>query len=112
MSLEHGKGEPLLRMIRRDAAAPAASVPLPERDAGPATPVAPQGVPPALPLFQARRVVSAGTLARIRQDFPGWDLAELQTEFDAWLAERDGRTPSNYDAAFYGFVRQHHVRRA
>jgi plasmid replication initiation protein len=112
LSLEHGKGEPLLRMIRRDAAPQAASAPPPERDPYPATPAAPEGVPPALPLFQARRVVSAETLARIRHDFPGWDLAELQTEFDAWLGGRDGRAPSNYDAAFYGFVRQHHARRA
>jgi plasmid replication initiation protein len=112
LSLEHGKGEPLLRMIRRDGAAQASGEPLPARELPPTARPAPESASPALPLFQVRRVVSAETLARIRRDFPGWDLAELQTEFDAWLAGHESRAPANYDAAFYGFVRQHHARRA
>jgi hypothetical protein len=28
----------------------------------------------------------------------------------AWLGERDERTPRNYEAAFYGFVRRIHAR--
>ena len=48
------------------------------------------------------------TRESIRRDFPGWDLYVLQTEFDAWIA--DNRAPDDYQAAFYGFVRQHHAR--
>jgi plasmid replication initiation protein len=112
LSLEHGKREPLLRMIRRDAAQASAepqSVPREQPSGASAPAVSP---PPALALFQQRRVLSAETVARIRRDFPGWDLGELQTEFDAWLAGNEGRSPANYEAAFYGFVRQHHARRA
>ena len=34
----------------------------------------------------------------------------LQAEFDAWIADALSRTPKDYEAAFYGFVRQHHNR--
>ena len=91
-------------------------------DARPQPSVAGTGEPPrhaspALSLFQAqpaqtRRAVSEETLARIRRDFPGWDLASCKREFDGWLADDERREPANYDAAFYGFVRQHHTRRA
>ena len=129
LSLEHGRGEPLLRMIRRDAdeagsEPPPADGPVPT----PAEPRWPDAgsdggrASPALPLFQprpalvrsaeTRRIVTEETLARIRRDFPGWDLSELQREFDGWLAGDERRAPANYDAAFYGFVRQHHARRA
>jgi plasmid replication initiation protein len=113
LKLEQGKGEPLLRMTRRAGgqalgdATPAPARSAPERAADQAA-----SEPPALPLFQQRRVVSHETLVRIRRDFPGWDLNELQAEFDAWLTGSERQTPTNYDAAFYGFVRQHHTRRA
>jgi plasmid replication initiation protein len=49
------------------------------------------------------------TLSMVRRDFPGWDVYALKAEFDAWLA--DGTTPpSDYQKAFYGFVRQRHAR--
>jgi plasmid replication initiation protein len=120
LRLEHGKGEPLLRMTRRGAAEaslPAGSDAPPAADAWP-EPASHHGhASPTLSLFQAqpaetRRAVSEETLARIRRDFPGWDLSELQREFDGWLADDERREPANYDAAFYGFVRQHHTRRA
>jgi hypothetical protein len=34
----------------------------------------------------------------------------LQAEFNGWLDEDAQRTPKNYEAAFYGWVRQHHAR--
>jgi hypothetical protein len=127
LALEQGKGEPLLRMIRRNATdatgeLPAAVPPAREDAAGSGTAgtgaaSAGRNAPPVLPLFQARpaqarRVISDETLTRIRRDFPGWDLSELQSEFDTWLTGDESRAPANYDAAFYGFVRQHHARRA
>src|SRR3954462_10393580 len=80
LALEFGKGEPLLRMTRRDLPA-AASEP---RPASPEptmlSPPAPAATGPALPLFVPRHL-SPEALARIRRDFPGWDLQELQSEF-------------------------------
>ncbi len=115
LSLEHGKGEPLLRMIRRDASA-AVSEMLAEADEPASPPRSASATTangsPALPLFQQRRGLTSETVERIRRDFPGWDLGELQTEFDAWIAGDENRKPANYDAAFYGFVRRHHARRA
>ena len=65
--------------------------------------------PASLPLF-GQRALSEATIERIRHDFPGWDIYALQAEFDAWLADSSGRSPRDYEAAFYGFVRQHHAR--
>ena len=76
----------------RDAARPSSSTP-----------------PAPLPLF-GQRALSETTIQRIRHDFPGWDIYALQAEFDAWLADAPGRSPKDYEAAFYGFVRQHHAR--
>jgi Replication initiator protein A len=106
LALERGRGEPVLRMTRRDGApASTAAVAVPPSPAPAERPAA-----PVLPLFQHRQV-SGETLTRIRRDFPGWNLGELQAEFDAWVAQDDRRTPANYDTAFYGFVRKHHARR-
>ncbi len=116
--LEKGKGEPLLRMTRRDDA-PSASPPTPS-PAGPRlepakpwtpgldrmAPGAGGGPPPPC----ANRMLSEGAMARIRGDFPGWDISALQADFDAWLGERDNQAPKDYEAAFYGFVRRFHAR--
>jgi plasmid replication initiation protein len=108
LSLETGRGEPVLRMVRAeptgngDAAMPVARKP--HNVVRPSSSAAP--VP--LPLF-GHRALSATTIERIRHDFPGWDIYALQAAFDAWLS--DGRRdPKDYEAAFYGFVRQHHAR--
>lgn len=50
------------------------------------------------------------TIARIRRDFPGWDVYAMKAEFDAWIAQDASRRPSNYQSAFYGFMRRHHER--
>jgi plasmid replication initiation protein len=113
LSLEQGRGEPLLRMTRRDplpTSAPPPKVPgeprlhLNEDD----RPVASR---PTLPLFEPRRL-SGDAKERIRRECPGWDLEELQSEFDAWIAGSPGRAPSNYEAAFAGFVRRRHAQQS
>ena len=63
-----------------------------------------------MPLFGRLRPISETALQRIRHDFPGWDIYTLQAEFDAWLADDPDRAPKDYEAALYGFVRQHHAR--
>jgi plasmid replication initiation protein len=111
LALEAGKGEPLLRMIRREIPTPSPSqlaASAKERASKPAS-SRNRSKPPSLPLFGSR-TLSAEALERIRADFPGWDIQTLQAEFNAWLGERDERTPRNYEAAFYGFVRRIHAR--
>ena len=109
LMLETGRGEPVLRMVRAEltdgegAAKPASRKP--RQAAQPAS-----SAPPApLPLF-GQRPLSETIINRIRRDFPDWDIYALQAEFDAWLKEAEGRTPKDYEAAFYGFVRQHDAR--
>ena len=47
----------------------------------------------------------------VRRDFPGLDVYALKGDYDAWLADGDGRrTPTDYQKGFYGFVRQIHTR--
>ena len=88
--------DPLLRMIRREAIG-----------------LAPRAQRPADPPKTAlsERHLDDRTLARIRADFPGWDVYALKAEFDAWIAER-AAPPEDYQAAFYGFVRRHHRQNA
>ena len=69
--------------------------------------------PPAhdLPLLSPIiRTLSERTIAQIRSEFPGWDIYALQADFNEWLDEDPTRAPKNYEAAFYGWVRQHHAR--
>jgi hypothetical protein len=56
------------------------------------------------------RNLSDRGIERIRADFPGWDVYALKAEFDTWIDQDPGRQPKDYEAAFYGFVRQHHHR--
>lgn len=103
---EKAQGEPMLRMIRRDY------VTLPDGSLTikPPTKRKPRSAkkaaePAPLPLFAPE--ISDEMLARIRKDFQGWDVYQLKAEFNAWLYEDPARAPKNYEAAFYGFVRQH-----
>ncbi|MBJ3778754.1 replication initiator protein A [Acuticoccus mangrovi] len=52
------------------------------------------------------------TIARVRHDFPGWDVYAMKAEFDDWIAQDPERRPSDYQSAFYGFVRRHHARQS
>jgi hypothetical protein len=56
------------------------------------------------------RTLSERTIVNIRNECPGWDIYALQRAFNEWLNEDSNRTPTNYEAAFQGWVRQHHAR--
>ena len=109
-------GEPTLRMVRRDLVGddPAALPPVPRRKprAAPKRPQeAAQGASSGgLPLFVPRNHLSEETIANVRRDFPGWDVYALKGDFDAWLANDAARQPKDYNAAFYGFVKNYHAR--
>lgn len=72
-----------------------------------AKPKPPPGEPMALFL---RRDLDDQTIARIRKDFPGWDIYALKAEYDAWIDANPDKRPKDYQKAFYGFVRQYHQR--
>ncbi len=109
-----GQGEPLIHMVRRDQAG--------ERDAPDWKPAArpiskprptSHDVPPTenLPLLNPLiRSLSEQTITQIRREFPGWDVYALQASFNEWIDASPERSPKNYEAAFYGWVRQHHAR--
>jgi plasmid replication initiation protein len=111
---EKEQGEPVLRMVRRellpsDGTMPPVMKPRARRTprkAGAHKTQKPE--PPALPLFA--RTLSDEGLARIRKDFPGWDVYALKSEYDRWLDADAQRAPKSYEAAFYGFVRSHTAR--
>jgi plasmid replication initiation protein len=56
------------------------------------------------------RNLSERTIIRIRHDFPKWDIYALKAEFDEWIDEDPTRKPNDYEAAFYGWVKQHNER--
>jgi hypothetical protein len=56
------------------------------------------------------RALSEKTIAQIRREFPDWDVYALQGAFNEWLDGDPARAPKNYEAAFHGWVRQHHAR--
>lgn len=102
------KEEPALRMNRRmtDTPGQGAATRPSSRAASrlqAATAVRPPQAEP--PLFKR---LTDETRENIRRDFPGWDIYALQSDFDAWIAEKG--EPADYQAAFYGFVRQHDAR--
>jgi plasmid replication initiation protein len=99
LTLEFGKGEPLLRMARRTE----------EGRGTPASRHAPKvPQPPISPTFQLFGHLTEETVTSVRQHFPGWDVYALKSEFDAWLGRVPERAPVDYQKAFFGFVRRHH----
>lgn len=109
------EGEPVVHMLKREYAGegepqtwkpspkqPSRHRPLPLGDV-----VRTQALPLLNPII---RTLSERTILQVRHEFPGWDIYALQAEFDAWLDADATREPKNYEAAFYGFVRQHHQR--
>ncbi len=56
------------------------------------------------------RTLSERTINQIRSECPGWDIYALQDAFNEWLDKDPTRAPKNYEAAFQGWVRQHHAR--
>jgi plasmid replication initiation protein len=112
---EGSEGEPLVHMLRRDFAGegqPQSWKPSPKQGPRPRQVSQTDAVPTqALPLLNPIiRTLSERTILQIRNEFPGWDIYAMQAEFDEWLDADATREPKNYEAAFYGFVRQHHQR--
>jgi plasmid replication initiation protein len=110
-------GEPVLHMVRRDqvdegtADSPRRTAGGDSRRAQPHQPGSSLGGARNLPLLTPiLRELSEPCVARIRSDFPGWDVYALKADFDAWLDQASDRTPMDYEKAFYGFVRQHAAR--
>jgi plasmid replication initiation protein len=100
------QGEPTLVMVRREfVTATDGSAVVPARRSQRRSKKAPEA---PMPLFS--RYPGDEVLTRIRADFPGWDIQALKAEFDAWIDQKPTRMPKNYDAALYGFVRQHAAR--
>lgn len=110
-----GEREPLVHMLRREYAAEGKAhdwQPRARHVHKPRLPVHHEGAPVQnLPLLSPlTRSLSDRTIAQIRSEFPGWDIYALQADFNEWLDENPAMTPKSYEAAFYGWVRQHHVR--
>jgi plasmid replication initiation protein len=115
LTASQGEGEPILHMVRRNQLSEAEQVawqsnPRPSRPRlAPAADRSPGPLP--LPLLRPLlRTLSDRGIERIRADFPGWDVYALKAEFDTWIDQDSARQPKDYEAAFYGFVRQHHQR--
>jgi hypothetical protein len=109
------EGEPLVHMVKREYAGEGAHQ---EWKPAPKQPPRPRPVPQIkaphandLPLFSPRiRTLSEQTIAQIRHECPRWDIYALQDIFNEWLDKDPERTPTNYEAAFLGWVRKHHIR--
>jgi plasmid replication initiation protein len=110
-----GEGEPLVHMLRREYAgqgdhqewkSATKHAPRP-RPAQPGEPTRAHDLPLLTPII---RTLSERTIAQIRSEFPRWDIYALQAQFNEWLDGDPSRAPKNYEAAFYGWVKQHHAR--
>ena len=136
LSVEDGKTEPSLRMRRRaNADGVAGNVVMsatrsPSISSGPSDKivVVGQGVSVARPrtdpsVAAPRRspsksggerggeaVALADLISGIGARYPGWDMDNMRSEFDAWIAGDPNRMPHDYGKAFDGFMRRHHER--
>lgn len=99
-----GQGEPILHMFRREVAPAPGPAPVPAAKARAAAKKKAKAAP-VLPLFSGH--LSDETIARVRREFPGWDVYALKSEYDYWLAEDGARAPKDYEAAFLGFIKSH-----
>jgi hypothetical protein len=112
---EGSGGEPLVHMVRREYAGQGDQQewkPVPRHTSRPRqaqheSSTSASDLPLLTPII---RVLSERTISQIRGEFPGWDVYALQDAFNEWLDGDPARTPKNYEAAFYGWVRQHHAR--
>ena len=109
------EGEPLVHMVKREYAGEGAQQEWkPAQRQAPRPRQAPHNEAPRthdLPLLSPLiRTLSERTINQVRREFPGWDIYALQAAFNEWLDEDPRRTPKNYEAAFYGWVRKHHAR--
>jgi plasmid replication initiation protein len=112
---EGSDGEPVIHMVRREFTGEGATQGhhhYTKREIRTAHPQ-PAKITPDSELPLLRPIIhnlSERIIGRIRHDFPGWDVYALKAEFDEWVSEDPARKPKDYEAAFYGFVRQHHER--
>ena len=109
------EGEPLVHMVKREYAGEGAQQewkPAPRQAPRPRqTPLNDAPRTHDLPLLSPLiRTLSERTIAQIRSECPGWDIYALQDAFNEWLDNDPTRAPQNYEAAFFGWVRQHHAR--
>jgi plasmid replication initiation protein len=107
LSLEFGKGEPWLRMVRRetaDSAGTAQHARPPARGEKHKKQFQPGDASSSI--FK-NRALSERTIEAVRRECPGWDIYGLQGEFDAWIADDPDRTPGDYQAAFRAFAKKH-----
>ena len=136
LSIEDGKTEPRLRMRRRANADGSPgnvviglSTPLgisaepPDKivGAGPGASGVRFGNDPSVasPRRSPRRsggerggeAIALGDLiSSIGARYPGWDMDNMRSEFEAWIAGDPSRMPHDYAKAFDGFMRRHHER--
>jgi hypothetical protein len=90
------------------------AIPIPRRDRSPGSPASanqrfgnererPAGPRVGLPP-DGRSGLTERQMARFRRDFPGLDVAWLERDFQAWVADKG--PPKDYAAAFYGFMKK------
>ena len=97
------KGEPLLRMTRRELPA---EQPTTQKVARSPKGPRPSKAPAAAPPMQLFRQLSDHALAQCRKEAKGFDVYGLKTDFDIWLNDDPKRNPRDYEAAFLGFVKK------
>jgi plasmid replication initiation protein len=102
--------EPLLRIVRRDAAnAVAKTKPLVARSSARTAPADRVKRPTPAP-EEARGYLTDETLAHLRTHYRGWDFHALHAEFKSWLHADAERSPDRYQSAFIGYVRRYHEK--
>jgi plasmid replication initiation protein len=102
--------EPLLRIVRRDAAtAVAKTKPLVARSSARTAPADRVKKPTPAP-EEARGYLTDETLAHLRTHYRGWDFHALHAEFKSWLHADAERSPDRYQSAFIGYVRRYHEK--
>lgn len=125
LTVEEGRGEPLLRMRRRvqlqevgyvspgkphvQAVPPRAH----SRDDPAVQPATVPGTAHGADPRPARRreaLPLGDLLAGIGARYPGWDQENLRAEFDAWISADASRMPHDYARAFEGFVKRYHEK--
>lgn len=126
LSIEEGKAEPSLRMRRRANADGTSVKATPRAPDGPPRKVADTGQVAKSPRSRADTSAVAGgrrsdarsgeaialgdLISGIGARYPGWDMDNMRSEFDAWIAGDPSRMPHDYAKAFDGFMRRHHER--
>jgi plasmid replication initiation protein len=107
LQLAAGRGEPGIRMVRNTQPVPPPGKPL-------APPPRPQRSEISSPpdFLTVSPPLSDRTINMVRRDFPGLDVYAIKADYDAWLADDEGRRPKDYQRGYYGFARHYHSRYA